>query len=470
MLVPLGLGLLVTFLLIWSLGRRLVRSTAQLMASEAQARQLAFHDVLTGLPNRALFEDRLDRALGQSITSGRPATLLLLDLDRFKCVNDTLGHPAGDDLIREVARRLSGLIRKDDTAARLGGDEFAIILNGVNGRREINSFCRRVNKTLTAPFDLLGSQAFIGVSIGLARAPLDGLDRSELTRKADIALYEAKASGRGCHRIFGATMDTAVQYRRRIERELREALRDGSQLELHYQPQYDASSLSIRGVEALVRWNHPDLGLLAPTTFVPIAEECGLAEDLGNWVLKQACRSAREWPDLVVSVNVSAVQVRSVKFVESVLRIVGEARLDPRRLELELTETALLDNLAQCEANLSALRSHGVRIALDDFGTGYSSLSHLRSIRIDRVKIDQSFVQGMEDETGGAIIQAIVYLARSTGLRVTAEGVETSRQRELLSHIGCDELQGFGLSTPLPFEAFDAAYRSRFPRLRQVAA
>jgi diguanylate cyclase (GGDEF)-like protein len=174
MLVPLGLGLLVTVLLIWSLGRRLVRSTAQLMASEAQARQLAFHDVLTGLPNRALFEDRLDRALGQSITSGRPATLLLLDLDRFKCVNDTLGHPAGDDLIREVARRLSGLIRKDDTAARLGGDEFAIILNGVNGRREINSFCRRVNKTLTAPFDLLGSQAFIGVSIGLARAPLDG--------------------------------------------------------------------------------------------------------------------------------------------------------------------------------------------------------------------------------------------------------------------------------------------------------
>ena len=474
MILPLLGGFLLISLVVWSLIRRVLRSTAQLQASEAQARHLAFHDVLTGLPNRALFNDRLDRALAMSHRqSDHKFALLFLDLDRFKQVNDTLGHPAGDELIHEVGCRLRGLIREEDTVARLGGDEFAIILNNAPSKRKIDTFCRRVQVALNAPFTVVGSQAHVGVSIGIARAPHDGDDRLELTRKADIALYQAKREGRHCHMIFNEKLDTTIQHRRRIERDLRDALRDCDQLEVYYQPQYDAALMTVNGVEALVRWNHPELGLLSPTTFVPIAEESGLVESLGEWVLKEACVAGRDWGDLIVSVNISAVQLRRPNFAEQVLKIATEAQFDVERLELEITETALLENLTQCETNLVKLRANGVRISLDDFGTGYSSLSHLRTFRIDRVKIDRSFIRGLDDSTGRAIVRAIVNLAQSTGLKITAEGVETAEQTQFLCGVGCDELQGFGLSSPLPLSGFQEMYRllgRKTPEKRRVAA
>jgi diguanylate cyclase (GGDEF)-like protein len=457
MLPVLAATLLLIGAIVFLLLRRIERGAAQLRASEAQAKHLAFHDVLTGLPNRALFDDRMDRALAMSRRQqDQNVALLYLDLDRFKNVNDTLGHPAGDELIRELGRRLAGVVREADTVARLGGDEFAVLQTGVRSQRDTELLCKRILATVSAPFDVIGSQAFVGMSIGVARSGVDGMDRTELTRKADIALYQAKSGGRGRYVTFLEHMDATIQLRQDMEKDLRTALQRADQLKVYYQPQYDAASGLVSGMEALVRWQHPRKGLMCPATFIPIAEESGLIVALGEWVLREACAAAIHWPVETISVNVSAVQLRNDLFAAQALKILRETGLDPARLELEVTETSFLENVEQCKTNLKTLRMAGVRIALDDFGTGYSSFGHLREYKVDRLKIDRSFTASIQNsEEGSAIIRAIVALARSTGLKVTAEGVETIEQSDFLCLIGCDELQGFLMSKAVPLAEID---------------
>ncbi len=452
----LGVALLVAGAIVAWLTRRLRRASRELEASEAQAQHLAFHDPLTGLPNRALFNDRFDRALAHSRTTGSKLALLYLDVDRFKNVNDTLGHPAGDDLIRKLSRRLTSLVRSADDVSRLGGDEFGVIQTGVKDVGDVESLCERIIAAVAQPFQLLGNSAFVGVSIGVAIAPADGVDHAELVRKADIALYRAKLEGRNRFRIFEQEMDFTLQHRREIERELRQALEGGGQLEVVYQPLYSARTEDMVGVEALLRWHHPTHGTISPSVFIPIAEEAGLIHAIGDWVLQQACRTAVLWPLDHVAVNVSAVQFRSQHFAARVLDILRETGMAPNRLELEVTESVLLDSAELSARTLEALRAAGVRIALDDFGIGYSSLAYLRKYPVDKIKIDRSFVQNLgTDMASDAIVEAMVSLARALGVDVTAEGVETQQQREVLTSIGCDELQGFLLSASVSAATID---------------
>ena len=444
--------------LVFLLMQRIARRTLELQQSNAAVQHLAFHDVLTGLPNRALFEDRLNHALAVfRRTAERRAALLFLDLDRFKMVNDTLGHAAGDELIREFARRLAGVIRATDTAARLGGDEFAVIQTDIGSVQDIDELCGRIIEAAAAPFDVGGSRVHVGVSIGVALAGKDGLSADELGRRADVALYEVKAAGRGQYALFTPAMDEPIRARQNAERDLRAALDAGDQLSVAYQPTYSATDATIVGVEALIRWQHPESGDVPPTVFIPVAEEIGLIDRLGEWVLIQVCRDARNWPIPTVSINVSPVQLRNPHFATRAIGIIGEAQVDPSRIEVEITETAVIEDAGQCAINLRLLREFGVRVALDDFGTGYSSFSHFNKFEVDRVKIDRTFVDKIDAREGGsAIIQAIVDLARASGLRTTAEGVETAEQRAFLEHIGCDELQGFLLARPVAAREVDA--------------
>jgi diguanylate cyclase (GGDEF)-like protein len=422
----------------------------KLLDREARMKHLAHHDPLTELPNRALFHDRLDEALLQ-----RPADslvgVLYLDLDHFKQVNDTLGHPAGDAVINEFANRLSGLIRSSDTLARLGGDEFTIVIPDLKSMADVEALSTRIIDTVRQPFDVDGHQVFIGVTVGIAIAPRDGDTRTELCRKADIALYHAKSSGRSRYAIFGSEMDSMLQARRDIERDLRQALQGSAQLTVHYQPLFSAATKQIIGVEALLRWLHPTNGWISPDVFIPIAEETGMIEAIGEFVLRDSCKAARHWPGLSIAVNVSAIELRNPAFATKVAARLLEAGVDPRRLELELTESALTDPNGVCDQNVKALRAVGVRIALDDFGTGFSSLGRLQKLEVDRIKIDRSFINGFGKANGDeAIVLAIVEMARSRGLKTTAEGVETPEQSGHLTKIGCDDLQGFLYSRPLP--------------------
>lgn len=449
-----ALMILVMALLVRSLHSSMAKLEAtvfELRASEAHAQHLAFHDTLTGLPNRALFHNRFERALA-GVERGDGIALLMLDLDRFKNVNDTLGHHAGDNLIRELGRRLSGLLRSGDTIARLGGDEFAIIQPGIRSRRDVEALCNRILESVRKPFDLQGGQAYVGVSIGVALAPDAGTDPIDLQRKADIALYHAKNQGRDCHRYFEPDMDESVKRRATIEEELREALASGSGLKVHYQPQVAAAGQPVIGLEALVRWQHPSRGLIAPDQFLPIAEETGLILQLGDMVLRQACSISLRWPDLFVAVNLSQAQFRTPHLADRIIRIVHESGADPRRIELEVTEGVLLgDSLTR--DTLKRLRDAGFRIAIDDFGSGHSSLSYLRRYKVDKIKIDRSFVQHLghrADRDSAAIVQAITTLGQTIGLTVTAEGVETEEQRSFLAMSGCTELQGYLFACALP--------------------
>lgn len=453
-MAPVAAGALLLMLAIvaWLL-QRTRRSMLQLEASQAQSQHLAFHDALTGLANRALFDERLTRALAQAQQRSGSVALLYFDLDRFKHVNDTLGHPAGDQLICEMARRLVDSTRSTDIVARIGGDEFAVIQTNINSVAEAELLCMRVVEAASEPFVLAGNQLNVGVSIGVALSPKDANDRTELARKADIALYEAKAAGRGRYVFFAEHMDDSIRHRLDVERDLRAALAAGDEMRVLYQPLYSAQAGKITGAEALVRWHHPQKGLMAPSTFIPVAESTGLIEPLGEWVLEQACEAAVTLPLDSISVNVSAVQLRNTKFAERVFEILDLTGLEPSRLELEITETSFIESAATCQPNLDLLRKSGIRIALDDFGTGYSSFSHLCHFDIDRIKIDQSFVNAIDVREGGsAIIQAIVDLAKASGMQVTAEGVETSEQRSFLQKAGCNSLQGYLLSRPVPLE------------------
>jgi len=457
----LALALILTALGVSVLVRRLRRASTELQASEAQAQHLAFHDSLTGLPNRALFLRRLEQSLIETRRDGRRIALLYLDLDRFKNVNDTLGHAAGDDLIRELAERLTALTRSQDCVARLGGDEFAILQGEVASTQDVIALCERILREVSHPFELVGTAAFVGISIGVAIAPDSATDRAEVLRKADIALYRAKFEGRNRYRIFSEEMDSFVQRRQRIEAELRAALAAGDQLNVIYQPVYSALTGKISGVEALLRWNHPEHGPISPGNFISIAEESGLIHQVGDLVLREACLAGKRWPVRRIAVNVSAVQFRSPSFAAKVLKLVQETGLDPSRLELEITESVLLDSAQIVEPTFTALRAAGIRIALDDFGTGYSSLTYLQKFPVDKIKIDRAFVHNLGSEgASDAIVRAIVDLARAMNVTVTAEGVETEIQRTTLQNMGCDELQGFLLSGPLPSSEIDQLFET----------
>ena len=440
------------------LGRWLHRSTGelsdtliQLSASEAQAHHLAFHDSLTGLPNRALFRERLDHALARTRRRDEPLSVLLLDLDRFKRVNDTLGHMAGDELIREFGARVAALVRDCDTVARLGGDEFGILLPGVHRHEDLEALCRRILTAVRERFEVLGGSAFVGVSIGMISAPEAGTDRVELMRKADIALYSAKAEGRDCFRHFTECMDERIQFRSGMEESLRAALGAGDQLRLFYQPEMGDDGRTIEGLEALVRWQHPERGLISPEQFIPIAEESGLICQLGEWVIAEACGAARRWPNLFIAVNLSPVQFRTTGFADRVIAIVRKARVTPAQIELEVTEGVLLDDDALVHAALTKLRTAGFRIALDDFGTGYSSFSYLRRFQFDKIKIDRSFIQHLGHQVdSAALVSAVVTIGHAMGMTITAEGVETDEQKDFLADAGCNQMQGYLFSRPVP--------------------
>lgn len=428
---------------------RVWRNRIELEASRAQAEHLAFHDPLTGLPNRALFDDRLMHALSRrrAITP----TVVLLDLDRFKNVNDTLGHQAGDALIREFGARLVALVREEDTVARLGGDEFAILVEETTDS-EVCLLCDRVLKAVRDPFEVLGSQVFVGVSLGVARSASSAVgDASELTRKADIALYRSKGEGRNRYTIFTEQMDASVRVRATIEEELRHALTTGEGLQVHYQPQVGGASGAIVGLEALVRWDHPTRGLIAPQQFVPVAEETGLICELGEWVLREACRVSTRWPGLFVAVNLSPVQFHSTDMVERLAAIVTETGANPVQIQLEISERVLLDDSQLVRSALRELRRCGFQIVLDDFGTGYSSLGYLQRFKVDKIKIDQSFVRylGVGEDSSPMII-AVLALGQAMGLTVAAEGVETADQQQFLRAAGCVEMQGFLFSRAVP--------------------
>ena len=429
----------------------IARDVTERRRAEERIHFLAYHDTLTGLPNRARFELELTLAVTRA-AEGLPVTLILIDLDRFKHVNDTLGHVAGDDLIRQVGTRLSLLVGAQGIVARLGGDEFAILLTG-RSANAAESIAEAVLTDLGRPFQLFGDPAFIGASLGIAPRRR-GAGSEELLREADIALYEAKARGRAGWQVFANSMSEGLDEQRAIEQDLRAALKAGDQLRLMYQPIFAADGTTIAGAEALVRWMHPARGLLSPDLFIPVAEERGLIEELGQWVFDEACRtlntSALPW----LAVNVSPVELRNARFFESVVKRLATAGIDPGRLQLEITEGVLLDTTAATEAGLQQLRAAGIRLALDDFGTGYSSLNYLRRYNVDKLKIDRSFVQQLgETPDAEVIVRTIIDLARSLGMKVTAEGVSSERQRNYLVAKGCHELQGYLLARPLPIEA-----------------
>jgi diguanylate cyclase len=426
-----------------------------LASSQAHAQNLLGRDPLSGLPNRLLFAERLEHELARLYRSGEGLAVLFLDLDRFKDVNDTFGHAAGDELIKAVARRLSDLLRAGDTLARFGGDEFAVIQTNLKNTEDAAALARRILESVTQPFTIAGTDISVGVSIGIAMAPANGLEREDLMRLADTALYQAKSEGRNRFKFFARQMDETIRMRKVVEDDLRHAIHH-DELCLHYQPIVSADGQSIVGVEALVRWPHHKQGLISPARFISIAEERGLVIPLGEWVLRRACRDAQRWPGLRVAVNVSPIQFRHRDFVESVMRALRETQFDPSRLELELTEGVVVEDADAAEAAMMELRALGVHLALDDFGTGYSSLIYLRRFAFDKIKIDRSFLESMEATGESAIlVHSIVHLGRALGLTVTAEGVETKEQHRFLQALGCHQLQGFLFSRPVPPEEID---------------
>jgi diguanylate cyclase (GGDEF)-like protein len=418
--------------------------------AEARMAHMAHHDALTGLPNRLLFREKLEAALALA-RRGRLLALHCLDLDQFKAVNDTLGHPVGDALLKAVAARLLDWTRETDTVARLGGDEFAIVQTAISKPTEATAFAGRLIELLSKPFQVDGHQLVIGTSIGISFAPQDGLDPDQLLRCTDLALYRAKTDGRGVYRLFHAEMDAQMQARRLLELDLRRAAQCG-ELEMFYQPLIDVHDNVATGFEALLRWRHPERGIVPPGDFIPLAEEIGLIVPIGEWVLRQACTDAASWPGILkVAVNLSPVQFRSRHLLNAVANALSISALAPDRLELEITETVMLQETDATLVTLHELHKLGVRIAMDDFGTGYSSLSYLRRFPFDRIKIDQSFVRdlGNRDDCR-AIVRAVTSLSNELGIETTAEGVETQEQLDTLTGIGCTEVQGYLFSAAVP--------------------
>lgn len=414
----------------------------------------ASHDALTGLPNRTLFHDRLETALARSRRDSTTTAVLYIDLDGFKAVNDQFGHGRGDKALREVATLLSGCIRETDTIARMGGDEFVVIQENVNAE-QVHEVSRRIRETLLGAYGHPRSEIILGASIGVAMFPRDAREGDELVRMADLALYKAKEEGRGTTRFFERAMDEASRERRAFEADLRNALARG-ELSIVFQPQMGAKEHDIRGFEVLARWHHPVRGQVPPDRFIPLAERIGVIGEIGEWVLEQACREAAGWKvPLRIAVNLSALQITAGSLPGKVRSILSESGLAPERLELEVTETAILRDQRTTLAVLEELKSIGVKIAMDDFGTGYSSLSSLHSFPFDKIKVDKSFVSSIEnDGKASLIVKAVIGLGRSLNLPIVAEGVENTAQLELLQQEQCTEIQGYLVGRPLPAEAW----------------
>jgi len=419
--------------------------------AQAQLSHMAHHDSLTGLPNRTKFREELDHILRHARTNDH-ISVLCLDLDRFKEINDSLGHQAGDELLKEVAQRLRACLRECDTVCRLGGDEFAIVQFGNEVQAsEASALARRLIEAIEAPYDIMGHQLTVGLSIGISLAPADGDGPDQMLKSADLALYRAKSEGRGTYRFFEVGMDARAQARRLLEIDLRAAVKRG-EFEVYYQPIHDLRSGRIICFEALVRWAHPLRGMIPPLEFIPLAEETGLIVPIGDWVLRRACVDAAGWSQAVqVAVNLSPVQFKSRHLLPSVVSALAESGLAAGRLELEITESVLLQETEATLATLHKLREFGVKISMDDFGTGYSSLSYLRSFPFDKIKIDRSFVNEVATrEDSAAIVRAVTGLGKSLGILTTAEGVETSEQLAVLRSEGCNEVQGFFFNPPRP--------------------
>lgn len=418
--------------------------------AEERIAYLAKHDALTGLSNRALFREQIEAALKRAMR-GENIALLCLDLDHFKATNDTLGHHVGDLLLKAVSERLRACIREIDAVARLGGDEFAIAQVGLQRPEEAEALAKRLVEALGEPFDLDGHQVVVGTSVGIAIAPSDGTDAERLLRNADMALYSAKSDGRNTYRFFEPEMDARLQERRTLELELRKAITNG-EFELHYQPLVNIEAERVVGFEALIRWNHPKGEMVPPAAFIPLAEETGLIVPLGEWVMRQACSDAALWDDhLHIAINVSAAQFKSRNLVPAVVNALASTGLSPDRLEIEITESVLLQDTESNLAILHQLKALGVKISMDDFGTGYSSLGYLRSFPFDKIKIDRSFIKDLSDRAESvAVIRAVSTLGINLGIATTAEGVETMEQLERLKAEGCREMQGYLFSRPRP--------------------
>jgi diguanylate cyclase (GGDEF)-like protein len=416
---------------------------------ENEIAHLARHDPLTSLPNRTLFRDELKRAIANCSREGERVAVLCLDLDRFKPVNDTLGHAVGDELLQQVAGRLSSCVRAGDLAARLGGDEFGIIQPRVEGESEASALAERIVQSLSVPYDVAGHRVTIGVSVGIAIGAGASGTPDELVHQADLALYRVKAEGRQSFSFYHRDMDARAEIRRKLEMDLQEAI-EKQQFEVHFQPSIRLDDNSVTGFEALLRWQHPDRGMISPAEFIPIAEDTGLINPIGQWVLTEACKQAATWPaHMSVAVNLSPVQFKQAALPLQVMSALSKSGLDPSRLELEITEAVLLKDTESTQDTLNQLRDIGVRIALDDFGTGYSSLSYLSRFQFDKIKIDRSFVNDMSARTDAlSIVRAITALGADLGMTVTAEGVETEEQLAHLRTVCCTEVQGFLFSRP----------------------
>jgi diguanylate cyclase (GGDEF)-like protein/PAS domain S-box-containing protein len=436
------------------------RGTATDVTEEVEARRriefLSQHDALTGLPNRTRLQAFLDAKLKTLPLLEQPLVMLSLDLDRFKPVNDLLGHAAGDRVLNEVSSRLTDCVRHGDLVARVGGDEFVLILSDAGTQDDVENFCKRLIVSLERAIRIDEQEVFISASIGIALAPNDAGNVTEMLRYADIALYEAKSAGRNTWRFYSGEMNARIIERRRLESDLRYGIKHG-ELRLHFQPRYRIADGQMVGAEALVRWQHPERGLIAPDTFIPIAEESGLILSLSDWVLETACACAAQWPDaLFVSVNLSPTEFKRGNLMERVRHALQASGIEPARVELEITESVMLEDAVGALDVMRALKQLGIRIAMDDFGTGYSSLSYLRAFPFDGLKIDRSFLTRLEDsEDDQAIIHAIVGLGRALALTVTAEGIETAEHLAMLKAVACDEGQGYFLSRPLDIDAFN---------------
>ncbi|HWZ86751.1 MAG TPA: EAL domain-containing protein [Thermoanaerobaculia bacterium] len=427
--------------------------------AEEQVKHLAFHDPLTNLPNRLLFNDRLTLAVAQAHRHNQRLAVLFLDLDRFKTINDSLGHSVGDELLRQVAERIQEHVREGDTVARLGGDEFTLLVPGISAEEDAAKIARKICEAIHDPFWIDGRELFVTTSVGVSVYPSDGHDSETLVRNADSAMYRAKDQGRDNYQLYTPAMNAKAVERLSLESRLRQAIAN-DELELHFQPFIDLRTAELLGAEALVRWRHPELGLIPPMDFIPLAELSGLIVPIGEWVLRTACAEARKWhekgfPRLTVSVNLSSRQFQQTDLVSQVTQALDESGLEPDKLDLEITESNAMQNAEHSINTLWGLKKQGVRISMDDFGTGYSSLNYLKRFPIDRIKLDQSFVRDLPtDKDDAAIAMAVIAMGRSLELVVIAEGVETEEQLAFLKGHDCDQLQGYLLSRPLASEAF----------------
>lgn len=446
----------------------LQREIAERQELEKQLTHQAFHDPLTGLPNRTLFLDRLDLALDRAGRRKGKVAVLFMDLDNFKLINDSLGHEAGDEVLLAVAERLENSMQAEETVARFGGDEFTILLEDVAGASGAARVAERIEDALRAPFVLRGRERFITTSVGIAFGGRGEEKPGELLRNADLAMYQAKAKGKNRHAVFEPGMDDRALERLGLESDLRQAL-EREEFRLHYQPKVSLESGEIVAMEALIRWEHPERGLVSPAQFIPVAEEIDVIVPLGRWVLKEACQQARRWhdrfqdrPPLKVCVNLSAKQFQHHALVEEVEATLRETGLDPSNLDLEITEGVVMEDAPLTLDTLQELKDLGVNLAIDDFGTGYSSLSYLRRFPVDFLKIDRSMIEGLgEDPKNEAILSAVVTLAHALDERVIAEGVETKEQFAQAREIGCDFAQGYYFARPLPSEEAGALVASR---------